>query len=400
MSAKVSRGASAACWRAGAAAQHRADPGEHLLEAERLGDVVVAAEGEAGDLVLGGVAGGEEQHGRVPARCAQPPDDVEAVQVRHHHVEHDQVGAERVGQGERLLAVGGRGDLEAGEAQAGREQLEDVGLVVDDEQPGLGRGCPAVWRTAGHGSSGRACGSRSSWQRAWARRLGSLWTLPVNSLGAVTGGDIARPRRQYPIAWCCARPRPQRPRRSARMAADGGGLGGRPTRRRRPRRAVQRGDGVGEQGALAGRGVVAVQPAHGDPVRSRQRLLLRGAGDLEQRDPAWSWPGRGQDPADRRAARSRPRPAGAARPAGRPREPAPATAKQGARSGGGCPGGRRAVAVQDEVDLHLAGDRVLTAGGVAAQAHPVGARRARRCARPWPPAATADRDRPPAGPAG
>jgi two-component system, OmpR family, sensor kinase len=38
------------------------DPGDELLEAEGLHEVVVAAEGEATHLVLGGVAGGEEQH--------------------------------------------------------------------------------------------------------------------------------------------------------------------------------------------------------------------------------------------------------------------------------------------------------------------------------------------------
>ena len=70
----------------------------------------------------------------------QPADDAEAVQARHHHVEHQQVGAERVGQREGLLPVGRRGHLEARVAQAGREQLADVGLVVHDEQPGLGGG--------------------------------------------------------------------------------------------------------------------------------------------------------------------------------------------------------------------------------------------------------------------
>jgi hypothetical protein len=46
------------------AAQDRLDARDDLVEAERLGDVVVAADGEAGDLVLGVVLRGEEEDGR------------------------------------------------------------------------------------------------------------------------------------------------------------------------------------------------------------------------------------------------------------------------------------------------------------------------------------------------
>ena len=42
-----------------------AQPGDDLLQAERLGDVVVAAGREPGDAVLDGVAGGEEEDGYV-----------------------------------------------------------------------------------------------------------------------------------------------------------------------------------------------------------------------------------------------------------------------------------------------------------------------------------------------
>ena len=42
------------------ATKHDPDAGHQLLDAERLGHVVVAADGQAVDLVLGGVLGGEE----------------------------------------------------------------------------------------------------------------------------------------------------------------------------------------------------------------------------------------------------------------------------------------------------------------------------------------------------
>ena len=112
-------------------------PGDHLFQAERLGDVVVAAERQAGDLVLQGVAGGEEQRGRVDAVGAQPAQHAEAVHAGHHDVEDDRVGPHFTGLVERGGAVGGGVDLEALELQAHREQLDDVGLVVDDEDSGL-----------------------------------------------------------------------------------------------------------------------------------------------------------------------------------------------------------------------------------------------------------------------
>ena len=73
------------------AAEHGADPRDHLFQAERLGDVVVAAQREAADLVLGGVPGRQEDDRDAGATAPQPPDDVEAVHVRQHHVQHDQV---------------------------------------------------------------------------------------------------------------------------------------------------------------------------------------------------------------------------------------------------------------------------------------------------------------------
>ena len=76
-------------------AQHGLHPLDQLLDAERLGDVVVAAEPQALDLVLGGVAGGEEDDrdpGAGALVLAQAAGHLEAVEVGEHHVEHDQVG--------------------------------------------------------------------------------------------------------------------------------------------------------------------------------------------------------------------------------------------------------------------------------------------------------------------
>ena len=118
----------------------------------------------------------------------------------------------------------------------------------------------------------------------------------------------------------------------------------------------------------------AVQPAHRDPGRApgpaapprrrppRARASAAGPGLRPRR-------GCGRSP----AARSRRRRAAPARPAARrAARRRPRRAVHPGR-GRGRPRGGRAVAVQDEVDVHLAGGRVLAAGGVAAQAHPVAA---------------------------
>ena len=123
---------------AAGAAQHGADAGDDLLEAERLGDVVVAADGEALDLVVDRVARRDEDDGQLTALLAQPAGHGEAVHVGEHDVEDAEVGLVVAGDLERLGAARGGGDVEPGVAQGRREELTDVGLVLDDEESGLG----------------------------------------------------------------------------------------------------------------------------------------------------------------------------------------------------------------------------------------------------------------------
>ena len=101
------------------APQHSPDPGDDLLQAERLGDVVVPAQGQAADLVLGGVARGQEDDGNAGSAPAQPPDDIETVHVRQHHVEHDEVGTVALSGLDRLGSGCRRDDVETRVAQAG-----------------------------------------------------------------------------------------------------------------------------------------------------------------------------------------------------------------------------------------------------------------------------------------
>jgi hypothetical protein len=102
--------------RAGAA-QHGADPGRQFLQAERLGHVVIPADGEPGDLVVLGVLGGQEDHRDQVPLPAQPADDLEPVDVGQQHVQDEQVEGGGAGQPERVRAVLRDGHVEAEEAQ-------------------------------------------------------------------------------------------------------------------------------------------------------------------------------------------------------------------------------------------------------------------------------------------
>ena len=67
-------------------------PGDDLLDVERLGHVVVAADAEAAQPVGERIACGQEQHRRVDALRAQRLADVAAVGVGQADVDHERVG--------------------------------------------------------------------------------------------------------------------------------------------------------------------------------------------------------------------------------------------------------------------------------------------------------------------
>ena len=86
------------------------DPGEELVHAERLGDVVVGAGVEGLDLVVGVVPGGEDDH-RDLGHVAKPPEHLDAVEVRQAEVEDDDVGGAFGEDLQRGAAVRGGLDL-------------------------------------------------------------------------------------------------------------------------------------------------------------------------------------------------------------------------------------------------------------------------------------------------
>ena len=179
------------------AAQDGLDARDDLVEAERLGDVVVAADGEAGDLVLGVVLGGEEQDRRGVAGGAQPLGDAESVHVGQHHVEDDEVGLLLEHGGDGLGAVPDRAHGEAGEAQAGGQQVADVGLVVDDKNLRSVSHPPSICALAVHFlcvTGARRCARSSALRPGRTRCRGCSRTIPPPRPAA--GRDWRRRRRR------------------------------------------------------------------------------------------------------------------------------------------------------------------------------------------------------------
>jgi len=122
---------------AGRAADHRPDAGRKLVGVERLRDVVIGAEVEALGLVGRGALG-REQDDRHRALLAELAHDLDSVEVRHDDIEKDDVGADLLRLGESVLPARRGDDPEALLAQGNRDELGDPGLVIGDEDQGLG----------------------------------------------------------------------------------------------------------------------------------------------------------------------------------------------------------------------------------------------------------------------
>ncbi len=120
--------------RGAGAAQHGPDPGRQLLQPERLGQVVIAAQGEPGHLVGLGVPGGQEDHRNSQAVLAQPADHVEAVGVGQHHVKDHQVERVIPGQPQRAGAGVRGGHRKAKEPQRGGDLVAQERLIIDHQQ--------------------------------------------------------------------------------------------------------------------------------------------------------------------------------------------------------------------------------------------------------------------------
>ena len=129
---------------AGRAAQQRADTRQHLLEVERLGDVVVGAGVEALHLVAPAVARGQDQHRHGAAGAAPCLQHRDTVHLGQADVEDHGVVRLAFAEEVPLLAVKGAVDDVSGVGQRRRQLPIEVRIVLDDEEP---HGPSPLWGT-------------------------------------------------------------------------------------------------------------------------------------------------------------------------------------------------------------------------------------------------------------
>src|SRR6266487_387582 len=106
------------------------DPGQQLIQHERLGQVVVGAHFEAGHLRRGVGQAGEHDDWLGWPEPHQPAQDGHAVGAWHQQVEDDDAIGTRECQPQALLAVGGGVDLQSLATQGPGEEAEHPRLVV------------------------------------------------------------------------------------------------------------------------------------------------------------------------------------------------------------------------------------------------------------------------------
>ena len=118
---------------AGGAPDQRPQPRQHLLDVERLGDIVVGAGVDARHLVAPAVARGQDQHRHLAAVAPPALDDADAVHLRQADIEHHRVVGLGVAEKMPFLAVERLVDDIAGIDQRVGDLPVQVLVILDDE---------------------------------------------------------------------------------------------------------------------------------------------------------------------------------------------------------------------------------------------------------------------------
>ena len=127
------------------------DERAQLLERDRLREVVERAGLERRDRVLGAAVRGDHGDGNVEPFLVDVLDDAQALAVGQAHVGEAEVERLLVEEPDRFADRFGARRVESHPRQRELEQLEQIGLVVDDEHFGL------TADSAGHGSPSLSC---------------------------------------------------------------------------------------------------------------------------------------------------------------------------------------------------------------------------------------------------
>jgi hypothetical protein len=135
-------------------AQQRVHPRRQLPHRERLGEIVVGANGETDQEIGFVVAGGQHEHTHRSLRL-NPPAHLEAVEPGQHDVEYHQVGLVGIGPGHRGRPVVRDRHVETFGPQPGGHRFGDRPFVLHHQNPPLacahgGQPKDHPWRSPAH----------------------------------------------------------------------------------------------------------------------------------------------------------------------------------------------------------------------------------------------------------
>ena len=118
--------------RIGSSVQHPHHPDEQLVDGEGLAQVLVSPGAEAPSDVFGLPirAQEDERHVHVFRHAPDPPEQIEAIQIRDVRVGDDEVGRPGLEPLERLGGALALDDVELLELEGGLEQTEDLDVIV------------------------------------------------------------------------------------------------------------------------------------------------------------------------------------------------------------------------------------------------------------------------------
>ena len=115
------------------ATYERAETGEQLLLHERLRDVVICTEIEAGHAIVDRVTGGQHHDGS-PLSVAEAAQHLTAVHHRHEVIEHDRVVITLHRLMETFLAIGGPIRGVALFAEELKQSVPQGGFIFDNQE--------------------------------------------------------------------------------------------------------------------------------------------------------------------------------------------------------------------------------------------------------------------------
>ncbi|PAV92759.1 hypothetical protein WR25_06737 [Diploscapter pachys] len=163
-----------------------AQAGEQFLAVERLGHVIVRAEVECGDLVLGRIARGDDQQ-RDPRRPRDDRHQLQPVPPRQPQIEQHRIRRVLRHRGQRRARIGGVDHVVAGALQRLAEQPPDRRLIIHHQHP-RHQTCPSTIASRTIVADGKTSVNRAP---APSSRLAASTPTPIASANALT---IARPR--------------------------------------------------------------------------------------------------------------------------------------------------------------------------------------------------------------